>query len=118
MYDGKSSPNQHIYYFRSQTGNMRDNDEVMAWLFIDTLKGVAFDWFRSLPKGFINSWVDLKTQFLFRFYEYDIEMTMDKLLSTVQKGEKSVQEYIERFRNLSLMCPAYALVHVASDVSA
>ena len=34
-----------------------------------------------------------------------IPRTMDKLLSTVQKGE-SVRDYIERFRNLSLMCPA------------
>ena len=32
-------------------------------------------------------------------------MTMDKLLSTAQKGGESVREYIERFRNLSLMCP-------------
>jgi len=44
-YDGKSSPNQHIYYFRSQTGNVIDNDAIMARLFIGTLKGVAFDWF-------------------------------------------------------------------------
>ena len=29
-YDGKSSPNQHIYYFWSQTGNVIDNDDVMA----------------------------------------------------------------------------------------
>ena len=27
-YDGKSSPNQHIYYFRSQTGNVIDNDAI------------------------------------------------------------------------------------------
>ena len=26
MYDDKSSPNQHIYYFRSQIGNVIDND--------------------------------------------------------------------------------------------
>jgi len=44
-YDGKSSLNQHIYYFRSQTGNVIDNDAIMARLFIGTLKGVAFDWF-------------------------------------------------------------------------
>ena len=31
---------------------------------------------------------------------------MDKLLAMVQKGEKSVREYIERFHNLSLICPA------------
>ena len=29
---------------------------------------------------------------------------MDKLLSTVQKGEEFMQKYIKRFRNLSLMC--------------
>jgi len=42
-YDGKGSPNQHIYYFWSQTGNVIDNDAIMASLFIGTLKGVAFN---------------------------------------------------------------------------
>jgi len=46
-YNGKGSPNQHIYYFRSQIGNVIDNDAIMARLFIGTLKRVAFDWFRS-----------------------------------------------------------------------
>ena len=77
----------------------------MARLFIGTLKGVAFDWFRSVPGDSINSWIDLKTWFLSRFYEDDTEVTMNKLLSTVQKGKESVREYIERFHNLSLMCP-------------
>jgi len=31
---------------------------------------------------------------------------MDKLLSTLQRKGESVCDYIERFRNLSLMCPA------------
>ena len=31
---------------------------------------------------------------------------MDKLLSTVQRKGESVRDYIERFKNLSLMCPA------------
>ena len=78
----------------------------MAKLFIDTLKGVAFDWFRSLPPSSINSWIDLETRFLSCFYEDDTKVTMDKLLSTVQKKGESVRDYIERFRNLSLMCPA------------
>jgi len=54
-YDGKSSSNQHIYYFRSQTGNVINNNAIMTRLFIGTLKGVPFDWFRSLPPGSINS---------------------------------------------------------------
>ena len=76
----------------------------MARLFIGTLKGVAFDWFRSLPPGSINSWINLETRFLSRFYEDDTEVTMDKLLSIVRKKGESIHDYIEQFRNLSLMC--------------
>ena len=99
-YDSNSSPNQHIYYLCSQTGNVIDNDAIMTRFFIGTLKGEAFDWFKSLPQGSINSWLDLKTRFLSRFYENDTEVTMDKLLFTVQKGGQSVRNYIERFHNL------------------
>jgi len=49
-YDGKSSPNQHIYYFRSQTGNVVGNDAIMARLFIGTLKGITFDWSGVFPR--------------------------------------------------------------------
>jgi len=54
-HDGKSSPNQHIYYFQSQTDNVIDNDTVMARLFIDTLKEIVFNWFGRLSNGSINS---------------------------------------------------------------
>jgi len=78
-----------------------DNDAIITRLFINALKRVVFDWFKSLPNGSINSWVDLDTWFLFRFYEDDIEVTVDKFLSTVQKGGEAVRNYIERFQNLS-----------------
>ena len=38
-FDGKGLSNQHIYYFKSQTGNIVSNDVVRAHLFIGTLKG-------------------------------------------------------------------------------
>jgi len=50
--------------------------------------------------------VDLKTWFLSQLYEDDTEITIDKLLSVIQKGEEYAREYIERFYNLSLMCSA------------
>jgi len=42
-FDGKGSPNQHIYYFKSQIGNVVANDAILVRLFIDTLKGLAFE---------------------------------------------------------------------------
>ena len=93
-YDDKSSLSQHIYYFRFQIGKVINNDAIMVRLLISTLKGVAFDWFKGLPSGSIDSWINLETRFLSRFYEDDTEATMDKLHSTVQKGEEFLWEYI------------------------
>jgi len=43
----------------------------MARLFIDTLKGVAFEWFMKLSTGLIKTWADLE-KFLAHFFEEDI----------------------------------------------
>lgn len=37
-FDGKGSPNQHVYYFKSQTGNVVANNTILARLFIGILK--------------------------------------------------------------------------------
>jgi len=42
-FDDEGSPNQHVYYFKFQTGNVVSNDIIMARLFIGTLKGAAFE---------------------------------------------------------------------------
>jgi len=102
-YDGKNSPNPHIYYFRSQTDNVIDNDAIMARLFIGTLMWVAFDWFRSMPNGFINSWTDLETHFLSRFYKDDTKVTMEKHFLMVQKGKESYGNRLGDFADF-LLC--------------
>ena len=42
-FDSKGSLNQHIYYFKSQTGNVVANDAILARLFIGTLKEPRLD---------------------------------------------------------------------------
>jgi len=56
-FDDEGSPNQHIYYFKSQTGNVVSNGAILVHLFIGTLKGIAFDWFMNLPEGSIKTGV-------------------------------------------------------------
>src|SRR4051812_5559057 len=60
----KGSAQQHIYYFQSQTRNIVGNDSVRTRLFVSTLKGVAFEWFRKLPKDSITCWDNLEALFL------------------------------------------------------
>lgn len=48
QFNGKGSPNQHIYHFISQIGNIATNDVLLKRLFIASLKDLAFDWFMRL----------------------------------------------------------------------
>src|SRR3954465_9935314 len=101
-FDGKGSAQQHIYYFQSQTRSLMGNDPVQTLLFISTLKGVAFEWFRKLPKGSITCWDDLEALFLSRFFEEEADINMHSLLLTKQKEGELVKDFIERFWELAM----------------
>jgi len=77
---------------------------------------VAFDLFRSLPKDSINSWPDLETRFLSQFYENDTELTVDIILSIVQKGGEFKKDFIGRFTTSLFVPRRYAFNHIASDI--
>jgi len=71
-------------------------------LFIDTLKGIAFEWFMKLPEGSIKNWGDLEKLFLTYFFEDDLEITMPTLLAARQRKGESVKAFMERFQNIAL----------------
>ena len=96
-FNGKGSTNQHIYYFKSQTGNVVSNDVIMARLFISTLKGIAFEWFTKLPASSIKIWANLEKLFLARFFEDDMEVVMPTLFATKQKKREFIKAVMERF---------------------
>lgn len=48
-------PNQHIYHFTAQIGNVRANDIVLVCMFVGTLQEIAFEWFKKLLAGSIHN---------------------------------------------------------------
>ena len=104
-FDGKGSPKQHIYYFKSQTGNVVFNDTIMTRLFIGTLKGVAFEWFMKLSLGSIKTWANLKKLFLARLFEDDTEITVSTLLAAKQKKGESIKTFVKRFQSKACNSP-------------
>ena len=73
----------------------------MTYLFIDTLKGVAFEWFMKLLAGSIKTWTDLEKLFLSRFFEDDTEISVPTLLTTKRKKGESIKLFMERFRSMA-----------------
>jgi len=105
-FDGKGLPNQHIYYFKSQTGNVVSNDAILTRLFIGTLKGVTFEWFMKLLVGSIKKWAYLEKLFLARFFEDGSEILVLTLLAAKQKKGESIKTFVKRFWSMTHHCPS------------
>jgi len=101
IFDGKGSPS-YIFYFKSQTRNVRSNDAIMAHLFIGTLKRIAFEWFMKLSAGFIKTLANLMKLFLARFFKDDADISVPTLLTTKQKKGESIKLFVERSRSMAL----------------
>nr|ABD63092.1 Retrotransposon gag protein [Asparagus officinalis] len=100
----KGSPTQHLIYFKSYLGVISSNEPLMVWSFFGTLRGPAFDWYRRLKPGKINSWEDLKSMFLAHFFDDDAEVSIRTLFDEKQKDGESVNTFIKRFRNQAMNC--------------
>jgi len=58
------------------------------------LKGNTFDWYTDLKSSSIDSWEQLKCEFLNRFYSTHRVVNMTELINTRQWKEKPVIDYI------------------------
>ena len=74
----------------------------MAYLFIGTLKGVAFEWFKKLPTGSIKKLANLEKLFLSCFFKDDTEIYVPTVLFTKQKKGELIKMFVERFRSMVL----------------
>jgi len=74
-------------------------------LFVDALKGVAFEWFMKLPADSTKIWIDREKLFLAHLFEDNLEISVLTLLGVKQKKGESIKIFIERFRSMALHCP-------------
>jgi len=102
VFDDKGSPNQNIYYFKSQTGNVVANGCHLGTFVYRHSEETRLRMVHEAPEGSIKNWGDLEKLFLTRFFEDDSEITMPTLLATRQQQGESVKAFVERFRNMAL----------------
>ena len=74
----------------------------MVKQFVRSLQGNAFDWYTDLAPKCIDNWDQMEREFLNRFYSTRRTISMMELTNTKQWKDKSVVDYINRCRFLSL----------------
>ncbi len=100
---------EHVSRFLAQCGEASAVDALRVRLFPLSLSGSTFTWFSSLPYNSVNSWADLEKQFHSYFYSGIHEMKLSDQTAIRQRHDESVQEYIQRFREMRNRCYSLSL---------
>jgi len=72
--------------------------------FVRSLKGLEFDLYIDLASASIDSWGQMKNEFLNHVYSTRRVVSISELTNTKQGDEEPVIDYINRWRALSLKC--------------
>ena len=100
---------EHVSRFLAQCGEASAVDALRVRLFPLSLSGSAFTWFSSLPYNSVQGWVDLEKQFHSYFYNGTHEMKLSDLTAVRQRHDETVQDYIQRFRDMRNKCYSLSL---------
>ncbi|KAA0025983.1 retrotransposon gag protein [Cucumis melo var. makuwa] len=98
------NPKQHITYFVETCENAGSRGDQLVKQFIQSLKGNAFEWYTDLEPEVIDSWEQLKIEFLNCLYSTRRVVSMMELTNTKQQKGEPVIDYINQWRALSLDC--------------
>ena len=104
QFDGKGNPKQYIAHFVETCENAGTQRDILVKQFVRSLKGNSFDWYTNLEPKSIDSWEQLKREFLDRFYSMRRMVSMMELTNTKQWENEPVVDYINQWRSLSLDC--------------
>ncbi|KAH0781657.1 hypothetical protein KY290_001255 [Solanum tuberosum] len=104
QFDGNGNPKQHITHFIETCNNARIYGDYLIKQFVRSLKGNAFDWYTDLESGSIDSYKQMKKEFLNRFYSTRCVVSMIEIANARQRNDEQVIDLKNRWMSLSLNC--------------
>ncbi|XP_024016251.1 uncharacterized protein LOC112089731 [Eutrema salsugineum] len=110
IYEGNSDPRHFLTSFgicmnRYQFKSAEERDAVQCQLFVESLGGVALDWFSRLEANSIDSYKELTTAFVKHFSMFIGQNTKNSELWQVAQGpSESLRDFIQRFKAIVANC--------------
>ena len=101
-FDGKGNTKQHVAHFVETCNNAGTDGDLLVKQSIRSLRGNAFDWYIDLALECIDSWDQMKHEFLNRFYSTQRTISMMELTNTKQWKDDLVVDYINQWHSLIL----------------
>ncbi|XP_013614473.1 PREDICTED: uncharacterized protein LOC106320646 [Brassica oleracea var. oleracea] len=104
-FDGVSDPSAHVTSFNiaMRRANLSDeeNDAGFCQLFVETLEGIALNWFTGLQENSVDSFHDLSTAFLKNNIMFTRqEATATDLWNLNHANRQSLRDFMEKFKSI------------------
>lgn len=105
--DGQQHPDEHVAAFYSACGvHGVEYKDVSVRLFVETLQGVAADWFYHLAPRTITNWATLIAKFEERFkLPEDAHALLAQLTQLKKESHVPMREFIAHFNKLIRRIP-------------
>jgi len=98
FYSSQSDSVQHLRQYQDKMVIHFRNNFILCWIFPSSPKGVAFDWFYSLPPRSIHGFEDLTKLFLAQYFSHqEFKQNNHHLLSIKMRPSNSLKAYIGYF---------------------
>ncbi|KAH9292928.1 hypothetical protein KI387_041885, partial [Taxus chinensis] len=109
--DGKHHPNEHITSFFVACGILGvSHEDISVRLFVETLHGVAAEWFYHLPNACITNWTTMRSIFEARFKPAeDSHALLAQLTHMKKESYEPMQDFIAKFNKLIRKIPELAI---------
>ncbi|XP_024015916.1 uncharacterized protein LOC112089172 [Eutrema salsugineum] len=110
VYEGNTDPWHFLTSFgicmnRYQFKSAEERDAVQCQLFVESLGGVALDWFSRLEANSIDNYKELTTAFVKHFSVFIGQNTKNSELWQIAQGpSESLHDFIQRFKTIVANC--------------
>ncbi|XP_013617508.1 PREDICTED: uncharacterized protein LOC106324029 [Brassica oleracea var. oleracea] len=104
-FNGVSDPSTHVTSFNIaiRRANLSDEEKHAGFcqLFVETLKGIALNWFTGLQENSVNSFHDLSTAFLKNYIMFTRqEANATDLWNLNHANGQSLRDFMEKFKSV------------------
>ena len=103
-YDGTKCLKNHLATYCNKMAGHARNEDLLIYVFYESLTGAAAQWYTKLKKDQIRKWRDLVRVFLER-YKYMLETAPDRMTLQCMKKrpDEDYKKYAVRWKNVASM---------------
>nr|KYP38616.1 Retrovirus-related Pol polyprotein from transposon opus [Cajanus cajan] len=109
---------EHIARYLVECGDLGNNEYLKMKYFPSSLTKHAFTWFTNLAPNSINTWARLEGNFHEHFFRGETKVTIVDLMNIKRQNHETLDDYLNRFRQLKSRCytniPEHELVKISA----